>query len=65
MLSQALARLSPPCRRLIEMLFLETLPRTSQRIQGWSRDPLASYGRSASSICVGNSPNQDFDNATW
>jgi len=28
MLSQALARLSPPYRRLIEMLFLETLPRT-------------------------------------
>jgi len=27
LLSEALARLSPQCRRLIEMLFLETLPR--------------------------------------
>jgi hypothetical protein len=68
MLSEALAGLTPQYRRLMEMLFFETLARPYTEvvaIQAWSRDPSASRGRSASSICVGDSPNGDFDHASW
>ena len=33
-------------------------------IQVWSQDLSASHG-SASSICVGEPPNRDFDDASW
>jgi len=68
MLSEALAGRTPQYRRLMEMLFLEALPGPYTEvvaIQAWSRDPSASRGRSASGICVGDSPNWDFDNASW
>jgi hypothetical protein len=67
MLSEALAGLTPQYCRLMETLFLETLPRPSTEgvaIQVWSRDLSTSHGRSASGICVGDSPNRDFDNAS-
>jgi hypothetical protein len=67
MLSEALARPSPQYRRLIEMPFLETLSRPYAGVaadSGLEPGSIASDGRSASSICVGDSPNRDFDNAT-